>query len=279
MSSVAEVLQFPEGSKRVKADLDDGWYKIANTLSLKLCSVDMNSREWKIFNAVKHLTLGYKKSTDWISASQFEELTGIAAKKISEIKNRLIERQILISDGRKIGINFVVSEWLDKNSTSKSIPLNRGKNTPKQEPKTPKQGKKHPQIGGHHKKDKHTQERITTVELPNTTDPCEQVIEYLNAKTGKRFKNVKSHQKFITARLGEGYSVTDLMTVIDKKTSEWLKNPKMNQYLRPSTLFNSEKFDGYLNSEVLDASEQPARYISDLDHESNEWVGLAQEML
>jgi hypothetical protein len=30
----------------------------------------------------------------------------------------------------------------------------------------------------------------------------------------------------------------------------------MNEYLRPSTLFNSEKFDGYLNSTACQASQR-----------------------
>lgn len=35
--------------------------------------------------------------------------------------------------------------------------------------------------------------------------------------------------------------------MIDKKCSEWLGNSKMEQYLRPETLFGT-KFEGYLNA-------------------------------
>ena len=69
MSQTAEVIQLHERRSVVKADTDDGWYKIANALSLKLCSVYMSPSEWKIFNAVKHQTFSYKKSLDWISAN------------------------------------------------------------------------------------------------------------------------------------------------------------------------------------------------------------------
>lgn len=75
----------------------------------------------------------------------------------------------------------------------------------------------------------------------------EQIINYLNSKTGKSFKkNVKKNQSVIKARLKEGYQLDDFYKVIDKKTNDWLNNPDMNRYLRPETLFGP-KFEGYLN--------------------------------
>lgn len=72
------------------------------------------------------------------------------------------------------------------------------------------------------------------------------VIDYLNAKTGSKYRYSKSSTKHILARLGEGFSVDDCKSVIDKKCNEWLTDPKMQQYLRPETLF-AGKFEGYLN--------------------------------
>lgn len=75
------------------------------------------------------------------------------------------------------------------------------------------------------------------------------IVEYLNEKTGKSYKvNSKETVKLIKARMKEGFTVEDFKTVIDKKTRSWLKDPKMNDYLRPQTLF-SNKFEGYLNEE------------------------------
>ncbi len=39
-----------------------------------------------------------------------------------------------------------------------------------------------------------------------------------------------------------------LKSVVDKKTSDWLNDEKMNQYLNPETLFRPKKFEIYLNS-------------------------------
>ena len=76
-----------------------------------------------------------------------------------------------------------------------------------------------------------------------------EILNYLNLKTGKSFsyKN-QNNLKNISARLKEGYTALQLKTVIDKKSSEWLNDDKMNQYLNPETLFRPKKFEIYLNS-------------------------------
>ena len=75
-----------------------------------------------------------------------------------------------------------------------------------------------------------------------------EIVDYLNSKAGTRYKaSTANTRKHIKARLDEGFTVDDFKTVIDKKCSEWLGNSKMEQYLRPETLFGS-KFEGYLNA-------------------------------
>lgn len=74
-----------------------------------------------------------------------------------------------------------------------------------------------------------------------------EIVEYLNQKTGKNFKyNTQKTQSCIKARLKEGFDVDDFKTVINLKTEQWGKDPKMSVYLRPETLFGT-KFEGYLN--------------------------------
>lgn len=76
------------------------------------------------------------------------------------------------------------------------------------------------------------------------------IINYLNAKTGKAFKyNNKKTVSLIQARQAEGYTLEDFIKVIDIKTGEWLKTD-MNKYLRPETLFGN-KFESYLNQQPM----------------------------
>lgn len=73
------------------------------------------------------------------------------------------------------------------------------------------------------------------------------VIEHFNLVTGQKLKvGTKSHSENISARLSDGYNVDDLKLVIDFKNSEWSSDPKFAQYIRPSTLFQTGKFGGYL---------------------------------
>lgn len=86
----------------------------------------------------------------------------------------------------------------------------------------------------------------------------EQVVDYLNAKTGKSFKHTsKMTRSKINARLEEGFTLDDFKKVIDIKTSEWLNDANMQLYLRPETLFGN-KFEGYLNQKAARVSQETA---------------------
>lgn len=75
-----------------------------------------------------------------------------------------------------------------------------------------------------------------------------EIIEYLNIKTGSKFKaTTKPYIQAIRSRLKEGYTVDDFKTVIDKKCREW-QGTKLEKYLTPKTLFAPSHFDTYLNS-------------------------------
>lgn len=75
-----------------------------------------------------------------------------------------------------------------------------------------------------------------------------EIVDYLNKKTGANFKpTAKDTVSHINARLKDGYTVEQFKRVIDKKCTDWLNDPKMREYLRPSTLFGT-KFESYLNS-------------------------------
>lgn len=92
----------------------------------------------------------------------------------------------------------------------------------------------------------HSIEPVKEPSLSSKPDIAEKVIQYLNDKTGKSFRNVESNRKLINARLSEGATVKDLVAVINRKCAEWLDDPAMSQYLQPSTLFNATKFNNYI---------------------------------
>ena len=103
------------------------------------------------------------------------------------------------------------------------------------------------------KKDTKTYDRIPS-DTKNTDSDSDsdiyivEILDHLNQKTNSSYRpSSKKTQRLIRARKKEGYTLDDFKTVIDKKTAEWFHNPKMQQYLRPETLFGT-KFESYLNA-------------------------------
>lgn len=89
-------------------------------------------------------------------------------------------------------------------------------------------------------------ENTKTENSNNKLSICKEVISYLNLKAKKNFKvDTSSHQKFIKARLKEGYVLEDFKKVVDVMVAKW-KGTEYEQYLQPQTLFGN-KMDNYLN--------------------------------
>lgn len=97
-------------------------------------------------------------------------------------------------------------------------------------------------------------QKVHTIKTENTKTEnnnnklliCKEVISYLNLKAKKNFKvDTASHQKFIKARLKEGYVLEDFKKVVDVMVAKWI-GTEYEQYLQPQTLFGN-KMDNYLN--------------------------------
>ena len=92
-----------------------------------------------------------------------------------------------------------------------------------------------------------------------------EIIEYLNFKTGSKFKpTTKPYVQAIRSRLKDGYTVNDFKTVIDKKCREW-QGTKLEKYLTPKTLFAPSHFDTYLNSNETAAMTDTERKVAELN--------------
>jgi len=89
------------------------------------------------------------------------------------------------------------------------------------------------------------------------TEEISEIVSYLNEMVGASYRpSTAATKRAITARLKEGFSVDDFKTVIWRKTKQWANDPKMVQYLRPSTLFGN-KFEDYLNEKEAVMQQTP----------------------
>ena len=213
--------------------VEDGYTKIANELLDAILLFDFSERQYKIVFAIIRKTYGYNKKQDDISLSQLSAITKIPNNHVSSIVSKLVEMNVIIKNKGKfanvLSINKAYDSWgvrntsclntsfhnMDFASTSVGVLGVRNtslqKTTPKDKPK----------------------------------DICAEVLNYLNSKANKNYKPVKANTDFINARIKDGFTKEDLFRVIDSKCSQWLMDDKMNQYLRPATLFNATKFSQY----------------------------------
>lgn len=99
----------------------------------------------------------------------------------------------------------------------------------------------------------------TNLTKPNLTKPnhtkntatdaaCSEIIAYLNLKSCSKYSTTAPENlKFVRARLAN-YSPDDLRGVVDRKVAAW-KGTEWEKFLRPETLFNATKFQGYVNEQ------------------------------
>lgn len=88
-----------------------------------------------------------------------------------------------------------------------------------------------------------TEKEIEKVKVGETVKA---VLAHLNdrASTAYRARSKATVDK-VKARMNEGYTLNDFITVIDNKCDEWI-GTEYEKYLRPATLFGT-KFESYLN--------------------------------
>lgn len=102
--------------ERKVAQLEDGFLRLANELLDAAMSSGLPETELCILMAVWRKTYGFSKKMDWISNEQLSEMIGKHLTHCSTAKNNLVRKKVLIQEGRKVGMNTNISEWLTKNN-------------------------------------------------------------------------------------------------------------------------------------------------------------------
>ena len=98
-------------------------------------------------------------------------------------------------------------------------------------------------------------------------DGVSAVIEKINSITGKKLMaSTKAHRENISARLREGHSVQELISVVEVKAAEWM-GTKYEAYLVPSTLFTPKNFARYLAESSIAARTMTAEEVVQSYHD------------
>jgi len=72
-----------------------------------------------------------------------------------------------------------------------------------------------------------------------------EILEFLNQKAGRTYRQTATHLDLIRARLRDGIAPWQLRAIVSRKVHEW-RSTEMAKYLRPATLFNRTKCEQYL---------------------------------
>ena len=99
--------------EKVIASLDDGFMRLPNLLQDYLCSVDITRRQQRVLNAIARKTYGFNKDMDWITSKQIKEMMDYEGdyRSICADLRELKARKIILEEGKKIGVNPVLSDW------------------------------------------------------------------------------------------------------------------------------------------------------------------------
>lgn len=212
---------------------ENGYLQIAMEIVEALAKHRIPGQEMQLVWVLLRKTWGWKKKEDYIPLSQWAKLSGIKRTKCCTLINSLIAKNLIKKTSPQKGTISTSKYRFNKDFESWKTSPQKGTPVPKKglQP-VPKRGTKT------------VPKRGLSIDKKIIKERAKNVILYLNETYNRRFRFTKGSLNHIRARLEEGFTEEDLKQVIDTKYNDEKFNKK---YFRPATLFNSEKFEGYLN--------------------------------
>ena len=113
-------------SKKAKADLDDGYVRIANALFQKIYTLKISNREMRVLLFIIYQTYGYNHKERSLTNSYIGAGVGITQAHASEAVKKLVKYKIVnqLKNGKRnaqtLGINTHLDEWVTTPETGSS---------------------------------------------------------------------------------------------------------------------------------------------------------------
>ena len=195
---------------------ENGHVDLANEIVEAMAKTYFSSYEIQVLFAIFRKTYGWHKKEDWITGSQLVNMTGINKSHISRTLKRLIKRNLITKNGKKISFQKDYEKWrkLPNQVTSEKLP--------NQDKKLPKQVTEVTQIGN-----KKLPKQVNTKETKETSTKeiytKEKKISF-NFKTGL-FNNLTIEQM---EEYEKKYPDIDIYEE-EKKMTDWLIGEKVKK--------------------------------------------------
>ena len=90
---------------------ENGHTDIAHELLEAIIKTPLSDYESRVFWSIIRKTYGWKKKMDWISNSQISEMTSILKPHVSRVLKKLVNKNMIIRDGKRYGINKDYEKW------------------------------------------------------------------------------------------------------------------------------------------------------------------------
>ncbi|MBA7663555.1 hypothetical protein ES703_71600 [subsurface metagenome] len=146
---------------------ENGHVDIANEIVEALAKTHLSSYESQVLWVIFRKTYGWQKKEDWITNTQISNMTGIAEAHISRTIKMLVQKNLILKNGKKLAFQKDYDQW---EKLPKGVTSHHKKKLPKGVIKLPK-GVKEITKGGKkklpkgvdtkEKKDTYTKETIT----------------------------------------------------------------------------------------------------------------------
>ncbi|MFC0988601.1 replication protein [Pasteurella multocida] len=231
-----------------KVSVDDGYTSIPNALIDAILDGNFTKNQIKLILGVIRKTTSWRKEMDWICNEQLAELCHLCDKfEASRVKKQLIKMNVLIQEGRKIGVNLFISDWLKKDcANSQYCKKHTQKNV-----KTYNQDCRNSQP----QKETITKEKINIPPLPPKSElACSENKNFSQAQELLAYYNeiAKSHCKdsspFLPLLEKNRYTVDEIKLVINWVLTCW--NRRNGKPAKPKNICVKSRFDGYLSDAI-----------------------------
>lgn len=230
--------------------LENGFVQIANEVVDRFQAIRLPGQEWQIVWVVIRSTWGWKKKTAHIPLSKFAKETGIDRRKCHTLLKSLVAKKVINRTVTQLGDRKPVIYGINKDFDVWKLTPRTVTVTQKDDRLSPRKVSKLSPKKTPLKEKKEIYKESTPSSPPkNGGPPYQEIISYLNEKSGKNFRfSTKATKRLINARWREGFREEDFRKVIDSRCAKWLKDPERKEYVRPKTLFRGSNFEGYLHS-------------------------------
>jgi len=114
---------------------ENGHVDIANKIVEALAKIHLSSYESQVLWAIFRKTYGWHKKEDWITNTQISDMTGIAETHISRTIKILIQKNLIIKNGKNLAFQKDYDKWI---KLPKGVTSHHKKKLPKGVLKLPK---------------------------------------------------------------------------------------------------------------------------------------------